>query len=386
MNILVVNAGSSSLKANLFSHDTKGLKELLHFHVDAIGHADCKLMYKGFGKNMEQKEKVKDHEQAIKLLFKWLDPKEVKAIGHRVVHGGEKYQQAIKIDAKVLKEIEKLNKIAPLHNPINLKCIQVCQKILPKVKQVAVFDTAFHQTMPPEAYLYGLPMDLYKKEQIRRYGFHGTSHKYVINEALKKLGKAKAKKAKIISCHLGNGSSITASWNGKSVDTSMGFTPLEGVMMGTRSGSIDPAVVLKLAKEHGIPKTEKLLQKESGLLGFSEISSDMREIHEASLKKDLQASLTIETLSYQIAKYCGSYVAALNGLDALVFTGGIGENAFYLRDQICDHLTFLGLKIDKSSNKENSPEISTKDSKIKVFIIKTEEELQIAKETIEVLS
>lgn len=385
MNILVINAGSSSLKANLFSNEGKSLKELADFHIDEIGHENCKFFYKGFGKNVGQKEQIKDHEQGIKLLFKWLDPKEVKAIGHRVVHGGEKYQQAVKIDKKVLTEIEKLNKLAPLHNPINLKCIYACQKTLPKAKQVAVFDTAFHQTMPEKAYIYGLPMSLYKKDQIRRYGFHGTSHKYVINETLKKLGKTKAKKAKIISCHLGNGSSITASLGGKSIDTSMGFTPLEGVIMGTRSGSIDPALVLQLAKENGISETETLLQKQSGLLGLSGISSSMKEIHEKSLKNNDQATLTIDALSYQIAKYCGSYVAALHGLDALVFTGGLGENAWYVREKVCAYLDFLGLTIDKKANKEHSTEISTNDSKLKAFIIKTDEEKQIAIETIATL-
>lgn len=353
--------------------------------MEEIGSQNCKFIYKGFGKNVGQKETIKNHEQGVKLLFKWLDPKEINAIGHRVVHGGEKYQTAVKIDKKVLKEIEKLNHLAPLHNPINLKCILTCQQILPKVKQVAVFDTAFHQTMPPEAYLYGLPMTLYKKHGIRRYGFHGSSHKYVTDEALKKLSKT-TKKAKVISCHLGNGSSITASIGGKSIDTSMGFTPLEGVMMGTRSGSVDPALVLQLAKTNGIEATEKLLQKESGLLGFSDISSSMWEIHQKSLKNDHQAHLTIDTLSYQIAKYCGSYVAALSGLDALIFTGGLGENAWYVREKVCAYLEFLGLKIDKKANKNNNEDISTSDSKVKVFIIKTDEERQIAKETMEVLN
>ncbi|MDD3861559.1 MAG: acetate/propionate family kinase, partial [Candidatus Gracilibacteria bacterium] len=255
-----------------------------------------------------------------------------------------------------------------------------CKKILPKTKQVAIFDTAFHQTMPEKAYLYAIPYSLYKKHNIRRYGFHGTSHKYVINETIKILKK---KNLKIISCHLGNGASITASLNGKSMDTSMGLTPLEGIMMGTRSGSIDPAIIFHLEKTLKLSseKIYTLLNNKSGLLGISEISSDMRKIYAKSLKKDPRALLTIELLSYQIAKYLGSYSSILGGIHAIIFTGGLGEKAFYVRQKSCEYLKFLGLSLDHQKNKKCETIISTPKSKIKVFVIPTNEEKQIAIET-----
>lgn len=369
IKVLVINSGSSSLKASLFEINGNKIKNLTDFHIDKIGKI-----------NTKQKTDIKNHKEAIKLLFTKIEKKNIEIVGHRVVHGGEKYHKAVKIDAKVIKDIKKLSKLAPLHNPINLESIKICQKFLPKAKHIAVFDTAFHQSIEPKAYLYGLPYSMYEKKGIRRYGFHGSSHKYVISQALKTIRK---KNAKIISCHLGNGSSITASINGKSVDTSMGFTPLEGVMMGTRCGSIDPAIAIQLAKKLGNEKANEILNEKSGLKGFSKISSDMREIFD---EKSEHSKLTIQILAYQIAKYCGSYAAAMNGLDLLVFTGGIGENAWYIRKQVCQYLKFIGLKLDTKANKINKEIISSTDSHIKVMLIKTDEEKQIAIEAIELIN
>lgn len=393
--ILVINSGSSSLKATLFEFK-KDLKELSKIHIDGIGMDRCKFSFKATDKNIGQHTAIKDHEAGVKFVLELLTKNavikklnEIDKVGHRVVHGGEKYIKSVKIDAAVIQTIEKLANLAPLHNPVNLSSIKACKKFLPHAKQVAVFDTAFHQTMPEKAYIYGLPYELYKKEQIRRYGFHGTSHKYVIEKALRLM---KSKKAKIVSCHLGNGSSITASIDGKSVDTSMGFTPLEGVIMGTRSGSIDPAITFHL--QHNLKmkpaQVDHLFNWESGLLGVSGISSDMREIYEKSLKGEDQAKLAIEILAYQIAKYCGSYCAAMNGLNAIIFTGGLGEKAFYVRAKVCEYLEFLGLKLDQKKNQQyatkksakgSNDEISARGSKVKVFVIETDEEQQIAMET-----
>lgn len=390
MKILVINAGSSSIKSKLFEKK-KDFLPLAKFHIDGIGLASCKLIFKSENKNIGLKQKVKNHEEGVKILLKTLidtgvieSLKEIQAIGHRVVHGGEKYSEPTKIDARVIKTIEKLSSLAPLHNPANLEAIKACKKLLPRVPQVAIFDTAFHQTMPEKAYLYGLPRELYEKHDIRRYGFHGTSHKYVTETAIKLLKK---KNLKIISCHIGNGSSITASINGKSIDTSMGFTPLEGIMMGTRSGSIDPAIPLHLQKELKMKpdQVDHTLNHESGLKGFSEISSDMRNIYAKYKEKDPRAILTIETLSYQIAKYLGAYTAAMDGLDALIFTGGLGEKAFYVREQACSYLSHLGLKLNSKKNENCEELISDGKSKIKVLVIPTNENLQIAKETIKLL-
>ncbi len=386
MKILVINSGSSSLKSTLFEFK-KEFKEIARSHIDGIGLTRCKFTFKNADKNIGHHAGVSNHENAVKLVLDTLTKtatikklNEIEAVGHRVVHGGEKYKNSVKIDAKIIKDLETLSPLAPLHNPANLESIKACKKLLPKAKQIAVFDTAFHQTMPEKAYLYGLPYELYKNHSIRRYGFHGTSHKFVINEALKLL---KNKKAKIISCHLGNGISITASVNSKSIDNSMGLTPLEGVIMGTRSGSIDPAIIFHLAREQKIKyeDIEEMLNNKSGLKGLSQISSDMRDIYAKSLKKDPAAIRTIEVLSYQITKYCGAYTAALSGLNCLIFTGGMGENAFYIREKVCQYLEFLGLQLDKKRNEKNDLEISAKKSKVKVFVIPTNEEIQIAEET-----
>ncbi|MEK7547991.1 MAG: acetate kinase [Patescibacteria group bacterium] len=415
MKILVINSGSSSIKAAVFeqteakrrlnnnvvadhNHLKKDLKELAKVTIDGIGLKRCKLSFKSENKNMGLPISVKNHEAGVKIITDHLLKNgiikkllEIETVGHRVVHGGEKYSNSIKIDSKIIKDLEALSPLAPLHNPANIESIKACKKLLPKAKQVAVFDTAFHQTIPPHAYLYGLPYKLYEDHKIRRYGFHGTSHKFVVEQTIKAL---KTKKAKIISCHIGNGISITASVNGKSVDTSMGFTPLEGVMMGTRCGSIDPAIILHLQENMKMKPAQinTMLNNQSGLLGISETSRDMRDIYAKALKQDKKALLAIEMLNYQIAKYCGAFAAAMQGIEALTFTGGIGENAFYVREKICDYLNFLGLKIDKKKNTEASSvkiaadkkpyaEISEKKSKVKVFVIPTNEEKLIALES-----
>ena len=381
MKILVINSGSSSLKFKFFDNESV----LAQGHIDGIGLHHCKFFFTTNLEKNVQNLPVKNHKEALKLALKTLlksqvisSYKEIQAVGHRVVHGGEKFVQSTKIDSRVIKEIKKLSSLAPLHNPPNLEGIISCQKLLKRIPQVAVFDTAFHQTMPEKAFIYGLPYEFYEKQNIRRYGFHGTSHKFVVEKTLKLLKK---KNAKIISCHLGNGSSITATLNGKSIDTSMGFTPLEGIIMGTRSGNLDPAIIFHLEKKYSKEAIEEILLQKSGLKGLSKISSDMRHIYEKSLQKDKLANLTIDILAYQIAKYCGAYTASLNGLDALIFTGGLGEKAFYVREKVCKYLEFLGAKLDSAKNKKCEELISDSKSKIKVFVIKTNEELQIARET-----
>lgn len=377
MKILVINSGSSSIKSTLFdfSKSASGKEkqtEIAKAMIDGIGLKSCKFIFDKLTKitvKNSEKCRIIHHEAGVKLILETLlktkclqSLDEIKAVGHRVVHGGEKYTQSTILNAKIIKEIEKLSSLAPLHNPANLASIRAAQKLLPHAKEIAVFDTAFHQTMPEKAYLYAIPKEFHKKHQIRRYGFHGTSHKYVTNEALKILKKPQAK---IISCHLGNGSSITASIGGKCLDTSMGFTPMEGIPMGTRSGSIDPGIILHLANnlKFSTKEIDELLNHKSGLLALSNISSDMREIYAQSKKGHARAILTLEILSYQIAKYCGAFATAMKGnVDALIFTGGIGENAFYIRDKVTSYLKFLHIK--------------------KILVIPTDEEKQIAMETI----
>lgn len=369
MHILVINCGSSSLKYELFTSSKKNLTSKEEGLIDRIG----------------QKGQVKNHEQAVKKVLAKIGP-DVDAVGHRVVHGGEKYTQATKIKPAVIEQIRKLSKLAPLHNPPNLAGIKACQKLLPKVPQVAIFDTSFHQTMPPKAYLYALPQNLYAKKGIRRYGFHGSSHSYVGKETYKLLNK---KNAKIVTVHLGNGSSITAIDGGKSVDTTMGYTPLEGLPMGTRSGDLDPSVVLLLSEKLGTKKADELLNKKSGLKGISGFSSDMRDLwHESKKKtaKGKRAQLAMTILSYKIAKYIGAYSATLKGLDAVTFTGGIGEKAHYIRNEVCGYLSHLGVKLDASKNRSNKTQISSKGSKVKVFVIPTDEEKEIAAETVKILN
>lgn len=367
MFILVLNAGSSSLRFSLFD---KKLNEVYKGHVDAIGLKTCNYP-------------IKNHEEAIAFALKKLqmdgaiqDLTDIKKVAHRVVHGGEKYTKPTRITAKVLKDLKKLSHLAPLHNPINLSTLEACEKKLPKAKHFAIFDTAFHHTLPERAFLYGLPYSLYKKSHYRRYGFHGTSHHYVAGQASKLLKK---KNASLITCHIGNGVSLTAIKNGKALDTTMGYTPLEGPMMGTRSGTLDPGLVLELVKEMGLQKTENLLQKESGFKGLSGLGSDIRMLW--AKPKDPGTLRTFEVFSYQMAKLILSLYAPLGTLpDAIVFTAGIGENAYYLRAQIMKYLEPFGCILDSKANKANRTLISTKNSKTKVFVIPTNEALEMAGE------
>lgn len=390
MKILVLNSGSSSLKYKLFDMNTE--QALISGHVDGIGLDRCLVKIKVGDNEEEKKELVKDHVDAVMLAFKSLKQKkiiknynEIDALGHRVVHGGEKYSKPTLIDEKVIKEIERLFDLAPLHNPPNLAGILACRKMLPKTPQVAVFDTAFHQTMPPEAYLYGLPYNLYEKYKIRKYGFHGTSHKYVSEQAIKLLGK---RESRIITCHLGNGASLTAIKNGKSIDTTMGFTPMDGLVMGTRVGEMDSDIPLYLIKDKGfkLSEVEDILNKKSGLLGISGLTQDVRDLRKASLKGNKRAKLALSLFAFRIAFFIGGYIALLGGLDALVFSAGIGEHAWHVRRDICRYLSSFGVELDEKLNKKNVAVIVSKpSSKVKVYVIPTNEELQIARETQELI-
>lgn len=372
MLTLVLNAGSSSLRFALF--DEK-LALLYKGHIDGIGQPTCHFRHYLEKGEEQEKCKIKDHKEAIEYAKKKLNGYQIKKVAHRVVHGGEKFTEALELSFLKIRELEKLSSLAPLHNPANIAAIKAARKILPKAKHFAIFDTAFHSSLPEHAYLYGLPYKLYKKEGIRRYGFHGTSHKFVSDEAAKLLRK---KSAKIISCHIGNGVSVSAIKNGKSVDTSMGFTPLEGPMMGTRSGTIDPAIIFHLAKKRKLDDIKQMLEKESGFKGMSEIGSDIRMLwakpNSAGTKR------TFALFSYQMAKIILGMFAPLGKPDAIVFTAGIGENAYYLRGQICEYLKEFGVQLDEKANKKCETIISKKTSKIKVFVIKTEEELEMAKQ------
>ena len=392
MNVLVINCGSSSLKYQLIDSKTEAV--LAKGLCERIG-IDGRLVYQKAGGDKEITEAaMPTHKEAIQMVLhalvnektgaiKSLD--EVGAIGHRVVHGGEKFAASAVITDEMIKTVEECNDLAPLHNPANLIGIRVCAELMPHVPQVGVFDTAFHQTMPPKAYLYGLPLDYYKKYKIRRYGFHGTSHSYVSKHAIQFLG-LDPDNSKVIVCHLGNGSSISAVQNGKCIDTTMGLTPLEGVIMGTRSGSIDPAIVEFIAKKENldIAGVMNVLNKKSGLLGMSGISSDMRDLEDAAAEGNEDAKNAREALAYGIAKYVGGYVAAMNGVDAIIFTAGIGENDNLVREDICSYFKYLGVAIDLEANKKRGEDIviSTPDSKVKVCIIPTNEELAIARETV----
>ena len=385
MIILVLNAGSSSLKYQVFNMSTQAV--LLKGHVDGIGLSTCQISYGVDSDIVYRKISVKTHLAAVKLALASVEQiiplSKIVAIGHRVVHGGELYKSAVKINASVIKNIDKLSELAPLHNPHNLSGIRACKKLLPRIPQVAVFDTAFHQTIPQKAYLYGIPFEYYKKYGIRKYGFHGTSHKYVMLEAKELLHKSKVN---LITCHLGNGASITAIKNNKSVETSMGFTPLQGLLMGTRSGDLDPAIIPFLVKkEHkSVDEIITILNKKSGLAGINGVS-DVRTIHEHAVRGDKQASLALKMFAHRVYEYIGAYVAVLGNVDAIVFTGGIGEGAFYLRTLICRHLDFLGVKLSGKKNLKGEVTISKIISKVKVFVIPTNEELMIAKETKKVL-
>lgn len=392
MKILVVNCGSSSIKYQFI--DMNGEKVLCKGLAERIGIEGSRLVHRVNNDKHVIERPMKDHEEALKIVLEALiDPEigviknlsEIDAVGHRVVHGGEKFASSVLIDDEVLKVLEENVHLAPLHNPPNIMGIKAIQKLLPNVPNVGVFDTAFHQSMPKKAYLYGLPYELYEKYRIRRYGFHGTSHRYVSKRAAEILGRDYYD-FKVITCHLGNGASIAAIRHGRSIDTSMGFTPLEGLVMGTRCGDIDPAIVIYLQQNLGmsVEKVYDLLNKKSGMLGLTNnLSSDMRDIEDAAQAGNEIAQLALDIYIYRIAKYIGAYAAAMNGVDAIVFTAGVGENSPYVREKVCEYLGFLGVKIDKQLNDVKGVEriISTPDSRVAVLIVPTNEELVIARDT-----
>lgn len=392
MKILVINCGSSSLKYQLINMENEGCLAL--GLVERIGIEGSKLTQKVNGNKYIIEQPMKDHTDAIKLVLGALidsehgvigDLSEIGAVGHRIVHGGEKYAGSVIINNEVMKNLEECSKLAPLHNPANIIGINACKALMPTTPMVAVFDTAFHQTMPEVAYIYPLPYELYTNNGVRKYGFHGTSHKFVSDKAAEMMGKD-IKDLKLITCHLGNGASVTAVQNGKSVETSMGFTPLEGIAMGTRYGSIDPAILTYVMKELNLTVDEAsdLMNKKSGVLGISGISSDFRDIEKAAWKEgNHRAQLALDIFTYKVKKFIGSYAAVMGGVDAIVFTAGLGENSPETREDICSGLEFLGAVLDKSKNKVRgkATEISTDESKTKIFVIPTNEELVIARDT-----
>jgi len=386
MKILVLNAGSSSLRFQLI--ESNGWKRLFKGHIDGIGLKTCRL--RG---DIERKIRVNSHHEALCVAIYALHKsglEQIDAIGHRVVHGGEKYHTPTLITPKILKDLAKLNELAPLHNPPNLEGLKACLKLLPKIPNIAVFDTGFHATLPEHAYLYGLPYKLYLQHGIRKFGFHGTSHAYVSEQAIQWLKANKKTHKNLITCHIGNGVSITAVRNGKSVDTSMGFTPLEGAMMGTRSGDFDPALIPFLAKKlkKSASDIESMANHDSGLLGLSNLSSDMRPLwnilQKPGHRKYKTVKRTYDLYVYRLAKQIASMSVALDSLDALIFTAGIGENAWYLRQDVCAQLSHLGIKLNTKKNRATcegieGPIHATKSPAI--LVIKTNEELKIAKET-----
>jgi len=391
MKILVINCGSSSIKFKFFEMPEE--KVVSYGIVEKIGEEISIFKYSG-KVNIENKLKVKNHQEGLKLIASTLleneikDIEEIKGIGHRVVHGGEGFVSSVRIDDEVIKKIEEHLYLAPLHNPHNLAGIKGCMEIFPKSIQVASFDTAFHTTMPELSFLYAIPYDFYQKYKIRRYGFHGTSHRYVARRTAEIMGKGKYE-INVITCHLGNGCSITAVKNGKSYDTSMGLTPLEGLIMGTRSGDIDPGVILYLIEGLNLKPSEvsDILNKKSGLLGISGVSNDFRNLLPL-YNKDERVTLSIDMFCYRLKKYIGSYMAVLGNVDAITFTGGIGENVPLVREKSLSNMEMFGIKIDIEKNKEitgKEGEISSEDSKVKVFVIPTNEELRIAFDTYQIV-
>lgn len=392
MNVLVVNCGSSSLKYQLIDSDSEAV--LAKGLCERIG-IDGRLVYQKAGLDKEITEApMPTHKQAIQMVLDALvnektgaikSLSEIDAVGHRVVHGGEKFASSIVLTPEVLKTIEECNDLAPLHNPANLIGINACKELMPNVPMVGVFDTAFHQTMPKKAFLYGLPYEYYEKYKVRRYGFHGTSHSFVSKRTAEFL-KMDLNNSKIIVAHLGNGASISAVLNGKCVDTSMGLTPLEGLVMGTRSGDIDPAIMEFIAKKENldIEGVMNVLNKKSGVQGLSKLSSDFRDLEAAANEGNELAICAIDVFCYRVAKYIGAYVAAMNGVDAIAFTAGIGENTTIVRAKVLEYLGYLGIAVDAQANEVHGEEkvISTADSKVKVCVIPTNEELAIARETV----
>lgn len=393
MNILVINCGSSSLKYQLINSETeevlaKGLCERIGIDGSLLVHQA------GLGEKIKKSVTMPNHTIAIKIVIETLidaelgvihSLDEIGAVGHRIVHGGEKFSHATILTDDIISEIESCNDLAPLHNPANLIGIRSCREIMPEVVMVGVFDTAFHQTMPRKAFLYGIPYEYYKKYKVRRYGFHGTSHEFVANRAAQIL-KKEIEELKIIVCHLGNGASVSAVKNGKSVDTSMGMTPLEGLIMGTRSGDIDPAIIAYLCEKEkkDVQEITDILNKESGVLGLSEFSSDFRDLAEESARGNDLATAALEAYSYRVGKYIGSYAAAMNGVDVIVFTAGAGENNAEVRSLIGQYIGFLGTNINPIKNKIRGEEtiLSDEGSKVVTMIVPTNEELAIARETV----
>jgi acetate kinase len=408
MKMLVINAGSSSLKFTVYGcHDVNDLQIIAKGMVECIGLPQSNLVYTKIGtpktntilKNPEGKDCI-DHVEALNAVYNKLidsevgvvkDKNEIIAIGHRAVHGGEKINESVLVDDEVKKIMTDCISLAPLHNPPNLAGINACEKIFPGVPSVGVFDTAFHQTMKPEAFLYALPYELYEEKGIRRYGFHGTSHRYVSEKAAEYLNKPLSE-LKLITCHIGNGASVTAINNGKVIDTSMGLTPLEGLVMGTRSGDVDPGIVTHLANSGmSIKEIDTMLNKKSGLMGIAGIGSgDLREIEKNALEGNKRAQLAFDIFNRRIVKYVGAYIALLGGVDAVIFTGGVGENCNIMRTAVGESLCYIGVSLDESVNKKTSRQdnivtISKPECKVKVLVVPTDEELMIAKESIKVL-
>lgn len=396
MKVLVINCGSSSLKYQVLDMTTETL--LAKGLVERIGIEGSLITHEKIGMDkFKLTVPMENHKDAIEHVLEALLDKEhgvlgsmdeIGAVGHRVVHAGEKYARSVLITGDVIAALEECVELAPLHNPPNLLGIAACQELMPDKPMVGVFDTAFHQTMPPEAYIYAIPYEYYEKYKIRRYGFHGTSHKYVAERAADILG-VNIEDLKVITCHLGNGASVTAIKRGKSIDTSMGFTPLEGLVMGTRSGDIDPAIVSYIRDKENLPSggSNEILNKKSGVLGISGVSSDFRDLEEAVAAGNERAALALKVFAHKVRFYIGAYIAEMNGVDAIVFTAGVGENAINMRDVICSELGNLGIKLDLVKNKVRGIEtiISRDDSKVKILLIPTNEELMIARDTYNII-
>ncbi|HYE80545.1 MAG TPA: acetate kinase [Clostridia bacterium] len=392
MKILVINCGSSSLKYQLIDMQNeeviaKGLAERIGIEGSVLKHQPKDA------DKITIERPMPSHKEALQAVVDALLDKsygviksmnEITAVGHRVVHAGEKFAYSVVLNEAVMNALKECIEIAPLHNPPNIMGIEACRQIMPEVPMVGVFDTAFHQTMPKEAYIYAIPYEFYEKYKIRRYGFHGTSHKYVAERAAAMLGKP-IEDLKLITCHLGNGASITAVKNGKSVETSMGFTPLEGLAMGTRSGDIDPAIVKYIAEKENISvaKVDEILNKKSGVLGMSGVSSDFRDIEEAAEKGNARAKLALDVFVHKVKKYIGAYTAVMNGVDAVIFTAGLGENSGHIRSEVCKDMSFLGIVLDEAKNNVRGKEtdLSKAGSKVKVLLVPTNEELMIARDT-----
>ncbi len=397
MKVLVINCGSSSLKYQILdmTHESLLCKGL----VERIGMDGSVITHEKIGMDKVKTEvPMKDHKDAIEQVLKAVqDPAtgvvasmdEIGAVGHRVVHAGEKYASSVLITEEVIKALEECVELAPLHNPPNLLGIAACQELMPNTPMVAVFDTAFHQTMPPESYIYAIPYEYYQKYRIRRYGFHGTSHKYVAERAAKILNTDLGD-LKLITCHLGNGASVSAIKRGKCIDTSMGFTPLEGLVMGTRSGDIDPAIVTYIREKENLPqgKVNEILNKKSGVLGISGVSSDFRDIEAAVEEGNERAALALKVFAHKVRFYIGAYIAEMNGVDAIIFTAGVGENDAMMREIICNNLGNLGIKLDPVKNKIRGKEtvISADDARVKLIMIPTNEELMIARDTYSIVT